>query len=220
MSVIEDLRKNIDTTPLFAAVGVTDLAVEKVREARVRATKVSTDLRADLEPAKVVAQVKELPAVALNQSLVMGGKVTEGYEDLAARGKKLVSRIRNQQATKDLVAQAEVAVAQAKGAVTSARNAAAEIEKSAKATVTTGRKEAARVANTLVDSVSDEAKVVQAEVAGSVKRTRTAAKRTATTPRNQAKKAATTTKAATTSARKTAASAPKATKKAAAKVGD
>ena len=78
MSVIEDLRKNIDTTPLFAAVGVTDLAVEKVREARVRATKVSTDLRADLEPAKVVAQVKELPAVALNQSLVMGGKVTEG----------------------------------------------------------------------------------------------------------------------------------------------
>lgn len=220
MSVIEDLRKNIDTTPLFAAVGVTDLAVEKVREARVRATKVSTDLRADLEPAKVVAQVKELPAVALNQSLVMGGKVTEGYEDLAARGKKLVSRIRNQQATKDLVAQAEVAVAQAKGAVTSARNAAAEIEKSAKATVTTGRKEAARVANTLVDSVSDEAKVVQAEVAGSVKRTRTAAKRTATTPRNQAKKAATTTKDATTSARKTAASAPKATKKAAAKVGD
>ena len=220
MSVIEDLRKNIDTTPLFPAVGVTDLAVEKVREARVRATKVSTDLRADLEPAKVVAQVKELPAVALNQSLVMGGKVTEGYEDLAARGKKLVSRIRNQQATKDLVAQAEVAVAQAKGAVTSARNAAAEIEKSAKATVTTGRKEAARVANTLVDSVSDEAKVVQAEVAGSVKRTRTAAKRTATTTRNQAKKAATTTKAATTSARKTAASAPKATKKAAAKVGD
>ena len=220
MSVIEDLRKNIDTTPLFAAVGVTDLAVEKVREARVRATKVSTDLRADLEPAKVMAQVKELPAVALNQSLVMGGKVTEGYEDLAARGKKLVSRIRNQQATKDLVAQAEVAVAQAKGAVTSARNAAAEIEKSAKATVTTGRKEAARVANTLVDSVSDEAKVVQAEVAGSVKRTRTAAKRTATTTRNQAKKAATTTKAATTSARKTAASAPKATKKAAAKVGD
>ena len=220
MSVIEDLRKNIDTTPLFAAVGVTDLAVEKVREARVRATKVSTDLRADLEPAKVVAQVKELPAVALNQSLVMGGKVTEGYEDLAARGKKLVSRIRNQQATKDLVAQAEVAVAQAKGAVTSARNAAAEIEKSAKATVTTGRKEAARVANTLVDSVSDEAKVVQAEVAGSVKRTRSAAKRTATTTRNQAKKAATTTKAATTSARKTAASAPKATKKAAAKVGD
>jgi hypothetical protein len=220
MSVIEDLRKNIDTTPLFAAVGVTDLAVEKVREARVRATKVSTDLRADLEPAKVVAQVKELPAVALNQSLVMGGKVTEGYEDLAARGKKLVSRIRNQQATKDLVAQAEVAVAQAKGAVTSARNAAAEIEKSAKATVTTGRKEAARVANTLVDSVSDEAKVVQAEVAGSVKRTRTAAKRTATTTRNQAKKAATTTKAATTSARKTAASAPKATTKAAAKVGD
>lgn len=167
-----------------------------------------------------MAQVKELPAIALNQSLVMSGKVAEGYEDLAVRGKKLVSRIRNQQSTKDLVAQAEVAVAQAKGAVTSAQNAAAEIEKSAKATMTTGRKEAVRVATTLVDSVADEAKVVQAEVVGSVKRTRTAAKRTATTTRNQTKKAAASTKAATTSARKTAARAPKATKKAAEKVGD
>jgi heparin binding hemagglutinin HbhA len=37
MSVIEDLRKTVDTTPLFAVVGATDLAVEKVRHARVRA---------------------------------------------------------------------------------------------------------------------------------------------------------------------------------------
>lgn len=220
MSVIEDIRKNIDTTPLFAAVGMTDLAVEKVRDARVRATKVGTDLRVELQPAKVAASVKELPALALNQGLVVGGKVAEGYEDLALRGKNLVKRIRNQQATKDLLNQAEVAVAQAKGAVTSAKHAAAEVEKSAKATVTTGRKEAARVATTLLDSVADEAKVAQAEVTKSVRRTRTAAKRTATTTRNQAKKATTSTKAATTSVRKTAAASTKATKKAAVKVGD
>ena len=44
MSVIEDLRKNVDTTPFFAAVGATDLAVEKVREARLRADKAPADV--------------------------------------------------------------------------------------------------------------------------------------------------------------------------------
>lgn len=220
MSVIDDLKKTIDTTPLYAAVGVTDLAVEKVREARVRAEKATADLRVELDPTKVIEQVKDLPAQALNQSLVFGGKVSEGYDELAVRGRHLVARIRRQKATQDLVNQAEVAVAQAKGAVTSARHAAAEVERSAKATLTTTRKEAARVASTLVDSVADEAKVAQAEVTKSVRRTRTAAKRTATTTRNQAKKATASTKAATTSVRKTAAASTKATKATAAKVGD
>ena len=107
---------------------------------------------ADLAPAnvqaratKVADQVKEIPAVALNQTLVVGGKFAEGYDELAARGHKLVTRIQNQKATQDLVAQAETTVAQAKGAVTSARKATADIERSAKATITTGRKEAAKV---------------------------------------------------------------------------
>lgn len=220
MSVIEDIRKSIDATPLFAAVGVTDLAVEKVRDARIRATKAGSDLRADLAPTKVVAQVKDLPTLAITQSIAVGGKVAEGYDDLALRGKALVRRIRNQQTTKDLVSQAEVALAQAKGAVTTAKHAADEVERSAKATLTTGRKEAVRVATTLVDSVADEAKTAQVEVTKSVQRTRTAAKRTATTARNQATKATASTKAATTSARKTAAASTKATKKAAVKIGD
>ena len=96
MPVIEDLKKTVDTTPFFAVVGATDLAVEKVREARlradkaradfaVRADKARTELSADLAPAnvqaratKVADQVQEIPALALNQTLVVGGKFAEG----------------------------------------------------------------------------------------------------------------------------------------------
>jgi heparin binding hemagglutinin HbhA len=227
MFVIEDLRKTVDTTPFFAAVGATDLAVEKVREARLRAEKARVELSADLAPAKVQArattladQVKEIPAVVLNETLVIGGKVAEGYGELATRGHKLVTRVRNQKATKDLVAQAETTVAQAKGAVTSARRAAADIERSAKATITTGRKEAAKVSTILGKTVAEETKVAETEVKKSAKRTRTAAKRTTTTTKNASKRATTSAKAATTSARKTAAAAEKAVEKAAEKVGD
>jgi len=227
MSVMEDLKKSVDTTPFFAAVGVTDLAVEKVREARIRAEKARTELSADLAPAKVQArattladQVKEIPAVVINETMVVGGKVAEGYDELALRGKKLVTRIRNQKSTKDFVAQAETSVAQAKGAVTSARKAAADIERSAKATLTTGRKEAVKVAQVVTGSIVEEAKVAETEVKESAKRTRTAAKRTTTTTKNASKKAVTSAKAATTSVRKTAVAAEKATEKAAEKVGD
>jgi hypothetical protein len=234
MAVLDDLRTSIDTTPLYAIAGATDLAVEKVREAQKRAearrlelAKRAETARADLTPAALQArveavteQVKELPALALNQGLVVGGKVTDGYADLATRGKSIVNRIRTQQSTKDLVAQAETTVAQAKGAVTTARKAAADIERSAKATITTGRHEVAKVATVLTDSVAEEAKVAQTEVAASVKRTRTAAKRTSTTTKKAAKKTTASAKGATTSARKTAKTAPKATKKAAEKVGD
>ena len=227
MSVMTDLKTTVDATPFFAAVGATDLAVEKVREARVRADKVRADFSADLAPAKVQARattlvdgVKEIPAVVLNETLVVGGKVAEGYDELALRGKNLVTRIRNQKSTKDLFAQAETSVAQAKGAVTSARNAAADIERSAKATITTGRNEAVKLAEIVTGSVVDEAKALEAEVTESAKRTRTAAQRTTTTTKNASKKAVTSAKAATTSVRKTAVAAEKATEKAAEKVGD
>jgi hypothetical protein len=237
MPVIEDIKKTIDATPFFAAVGATDLAVEKVREARLRADKARADLAvradkartepsADLAPAtvqaratKVADQVREIPALALNQTLVVGGMFAEGYEELAARGHKLVTRLQNQQATKDLVAQADTAVAQVKGAVTSARKATADVERSAKATITTARKEAAKVVTVVSGSVVEETKVAQAEVTESAKRTRTAAKRTSTTTKNATKKATTSAKAAKTSVRKTAVAAEKATTKAADKVG-
>lgn len=215
MSIIDDVRKTNQTT-FYAAVGVLDLAVEEAREAQLRAAKV----RADLHPTQIPSRVAALPGKTVDAVITLANAAGDTYEDLAERGEKLVDRIRNQKATKDLVAQAESTVALGKGAVTTARKAVDEVERSAKATLTTTRKEAARVAEVIADSVADEAKIVSTEVEKSVKRTRTAAKRTNTTAKNAAKKTTARTKAATTSATKTAQAAPKAAEKAAEKVGD
>lgn len=242
---ITDYAKNVELTPLYAAVGVTDLSVEKAREARerleqaghdagARAERLRTEFttrveqaRTDLEPAKIqeraakrLATAWDLPVVVLDKAQVAYGKAGETYGDLAARGKRLVERIRTQQATQDLAAQAETALAQAKGAVTSVRHAAADIEESAKAAAATGRTEAERVHGTVVASVKEEAKVVEAEVEGALTRTMAAAEEATDAARTATKRATTKAKAAGTSARKTTAAARKATEEAAEKLGD
>ncbi|HEV7148603.1 MAG TPA: hypothetical protein VGN48_16550 [Pedococcus sp.] len=228
MAFVADIRKSVtDTTPVFAAVGLTDLAVEKVRHASVRAAAV----RAELEPTKLqtkaqarVAEVaetgKELPALALNRSLELAGKAQESYESVAARGERLVKRVRKQKSTKDLIAQAEATVALGKGAVTTVRHSASEIQRSAKATLTTGRREVARSAHTIAASAQNETAAASGQVKTSAARTRTAAKRTTTTTKNTAATTKAATKRATTSAKKTATASTKATTAAAEKVGD
>jgi hypothetical protein len=215
------------TTPLFAVVGATDLAVERAREARLRADHVRAGLRADLAPnavqkraEDVIEDVKALPTKALNQGVATADQVAKGYEDLAVRGEKLVTRIKNQKATKDLVAQAETTFSLGKGVVTTARKAVLDVRSSALATFTTGRHEAAHVAEIVVDTVAEDAEVAATDVMAAAKRTRTAAKRTSTTAAKGAKRTTTSAKATTTAAKKTAAATTKATAKAADKVGD
>jgi hypothetical protein len=215
------------TTPLFAVVGATDLAVERAREARLRADHVRAGLRADLAPnavqkraEDVIEDVKALPTKALNQGVATADQVAKGYEDLAVRGEKLVTRIKNPKATKDLVAQAETTFSLGKGVVTTARKAVLDVRSSALATFTTGRHEAAHVAEIVVDTVAEDAEVAATDVKAAAKRTRTAAKRTSTTAAKGAKRTTTSAKATTTAAKKTAASTTKATAKAADKVGD
>lgn len=225
MALVADIRKNvIDTTPVFAAVGLTDLAVEKVRGARVKATSVRVDLDATKLQAKAQARVteaaeqaQELPALALNRGLEIAGKAQETYESVAARGEKLVKRVRTQKSTKDLLAQAEATFALGKGAVTTVRKSANEIQRSAKATLTTGRKQAVVAADAIADSVATEA---TATVTKAATTTRTAAKRTATTTKKSAAATKSATKGATTSAKKTATATKKASTAAAKKVGD
>ena len=232
MSIITDVRKSNQTT-FYAAVGVLDLAVEEARDAQARYAKVYSkadrELRSELESfrkdvqgldaAELQARVAALPGKTVDAVMTLVGQASDTIEDLAERGEKLVDRIRNQQATKDLAAQAETTVATAKGAVTTARNAATEVEKTAKATLTTGRNEAVRVASAIVESVQDEARTATTEVEKSVKRTRTAAKRATTTAKKAAKTTTSRTKAVGTSAAKTVKAAPKAAEDAADKVG-
>lgn len=205
MSVTTTVKKVV-TDQTYATVGATDLAVETFRGY----TSQIAALGAELEPKKVQARVKAAPTDAQNY-----------YTGLTKRGEDLVARIRKQKATQDLVGQAEATVALGKGAITTVRNAVSEVERSAKATLTVGRKEAAKAADVVADSVDVTVDTDQAKkaVAGSAKRTTTAAKRTSTTT----KKAATRTRAATkstgTAAKKTAAKTTKAADKAADKVG-
>jgi hypothetical protein len=228
MALVADIRKTVtDATPVLAAVGVTDLAVEKVRDARVRATAV----RAELDPAAlqakaaeraaaVVEQAQHVPALALNRSLVLAGRAQESYEAFAARGENLVKRVRTQKSTKDLLAQAEATVSLGKGAVTTVRKSATDIQRSAKATLTTGRREATTAVDTIADSVAEEATEATEAVKKSAARTRTAAKRTNTTTKKSAAASKTAAKRTTTSAKKTAAASRKASTAAAEKVGD
>jgi hypothetical protein len=228
MALAADIRKTVtEATPVLAAVGLTDLAVEKVREARAKATGVRIDIdpaviqtKAQARVAEVAEQAQELPALALNRSLVLAAKAQESYEGFAQRGEKLVKRVSTQKSTKDLVAQAEATLALGKGAVTTVRRSATDIQRSAKATFTTGRKEAGVAAEAITDSAAVEATEAKTAVTKSAARTRTAAKRTATTTKKSAAASKGAAKGAATSAKKAAAATTKAAEAAADKVGD
>ncbi len=230
MAFTHELKKTVtDATPVYAVVGVTDLAAEKLRNARAQAlTQAAAAGRTitAVTPKTVQKQVQDAPAVVLERSLELAGKAQGEYDALATRGAQLVKRIRTQKSTQDLVAQAEQTVAIGKGAVTTVRQAVSGTQASAKATITTGRHQAVRVAGVVNDVVSREAKdaTVAADVIAdatqdAIAKTATPAKRTRTTARKGAKATTARTKATATSARKAAPRARKATKAAAEKVG-
>jgi hypothetical protein len=224
MALVADIRKSVtDTTPVYAAVGLTDLAVEKVRDARAKASGVRIELdraglqaKAQARVAEVTEQAQELPALALNRGLVLASKAAESYEVFAQRGEKVVKRVRNQKSTQDLISQAEATFALGKGAVTTVRRSATDIQRSAKATLTTGRKEAAVVA----DSVADEAAEAATTAKKSAARTRTAAKRTTTTTKKSAASSKRAAKAAATGVQETLTATGDAVDAAAEKLGD
>lgn len=243
MSRISEIRKTVSDTvtdqkPVFAAVGVTDLAVEKAREARARAAKARADLdkaRADLHfatvqsklqaaakerAAKAGEQAQDFPGLVLHRGLEIAGKAEESYKGLAGRGEKLVKRIRTQKATQDLMAQAKNTVALGKGAVTTVRKAATDFERTAKATLTTGRHETTKAVDAIAESVADEAKFARSEITEAAVHTRTSAKRTATTARKGAARSVSSAKGVATSAEETVKASAKAAKTASKKVGD
>jgi peptidoglycan hydrolase CwlO-like protein len=151
------MAKTISTTkanparPFYAAVGGVDIAVAF---ARTGLTDVQTRLaKVEREPKALVGQVqkeaKALPArvEAKISELVneLNGTVDDlnkQYVDLAVRGKNLVGRIRRQQATQDLKAEAGKTTTRAKTASTQTKKAASTAKSSAKATGTNAKKSA------------------------------------------------------------------------------
>ena len=177
--------------PFYATVGVTDLAVEAVREyvadvqGRVRGY--SKDVQS-VQPralrdsavtavSKLQGEARTVPARVQNLVDDNVALVEGAYGDLVKRGETLVGRIRRQQSTKDTVKAAGTTAAKAKTTRT-------QTTKAAKATSKATAKKAT-----------------------------TTAKKRSTAPRSSAK-------ATATAAKKTAAAATQATSDAAAKVGD
>lgn len=221
---LDKLRTSLtDGTAVYAVVGATDLAAELVRDARQRATParlqhdvLELPVKAAVSVSSLAERVQGVPAMALDGTRALGGRAQESYEQLADRGQRLVSRVREQRATQDLLSQAESTVTRGRAVVTSARRAAVDTRRSAKGTLTTARHSSAAVA----DDLADEVTTTRRRVRKTTSPTKTAAKRTATTARKRATTTKRATKATGTSARKTAATARAAAKDATAKVGD
>jgi hypothetical protein len=183
---------------LNAGVGVTDLAVETVRDYVAGTQKRVADVRqsvVEFEPRAFGAQavktvndqVLAVPARVQEVVDINVTAATDTYGDLVKRGRTLVGRIRRQKSTQDAVAAAETTVAKARTTRTQATKAAKKSTTAAKKTV---------------------------------KKSTTAAKRTATTAKKSTGPARGSAKATRTSAKKTVSSASRALTDAAAKVGD
>jgi hypothetical protein len=137
-----------------AGVGVTDLAVERIRDYAAGAQKRLTAAQhsvSTFDPksgrAAFEKRVADLQAGAvavparLQDTLGLGvTTASAAYDDLVKRGQTLVGRIRRQASTQEAVAAAESTVARAKATKTTAKKAAASTRRSAKATRTTAKK--------------------------------------------------------------------------------
>jgi heparin binding hemagglutinin HbhA len=198
-------RRQLDPTPLYAVVGVTDLAVERVRAA-ARSAGQAQQAISEFDP-KTAAQ--DVPTRAVAVALTVASKAEAQYEELAKRGKTLYERVRTQRSTQDLFSQAGSTLSRTKGAVTTARRAADDTATAVRGTVAVGRRQAGAVAETT------------GEAAGTATTTtRRAAKKTTTRTRKNASATKSAAKGVRTSATKTASKASTAAQDTAGKVGD
>ncbi|MBW3612217.1 MAG: hypothetical protein KY438_11955 [Actinobacteria bacterium] len=105
--------KQLAVKPLFAAVGVADLAIEQAKDV----------------PADVTAAVKALPTQLKASVSTATEKAGDVYSALTIRGQRLVTQIRRQPATEAAIAEGKEAVRKAEAAATAARKSARAGEK-------------------------------------------------------------------------------------------
>jgi hypothetical protein len=166
-----------------AGVGVTDLAVEVVRDYTAGAQKRIASLQksvSTIEPKALRTQaakdakarraaieklVAQLQAQLQSEAVAVPAKVqkaidinveaaTDTYGDLVKRGESLVGRIRRQQSTQDTVAAAETTVTKAKTTRTQATKAAKKTTTAAKKRTATPRSSAKATATSAKKTVS------------------------------------------------------------------
>ncbi len=131
-----DLKKA--RKPLFAAVGVADLAIEQAKEVPADVTAEAKKVQARLTnttttvPAAVKTfptQVKDLRGEVETRVAKVTGQATDLYAKLAVRGERLVTQIRRQPATEAAIAEGKEAVRKAEAAATAAKRSVKAGEK-------------------------------------------------------------------------------------------
>ncbi len=167
------------TRPFYAAVGGVDAAVAAARtglndvqtrlnDVQTRLSKVEREPKALVDQGRtvVVTRVDELRDEAKNLPSRVEAKINEllaelngtvddlnkQYVELALRGQTLVARIRRQQATQDLKAEAKKTTTRAKTTATQAKKTADTAKRSAKATGTSAKKTASAAKKATTDA--------------------------------------------------------------------
>jgi hypothetical protein len=131
-----------DNKAVYTVAGAGDLAVEKLREVpeqvtrlrenmtryqdevRENVTRYQGDVRENLVRLQERIEVKELPGAARAYVAGFGNRTAEVIDELAARGKKIVTRIEQQAATQELEASAKSTQRRAKATVGEAKKTA------------------------------------------------------------------------------------------------
>jgi hypothetical protein len=124
--------------PLFAYVGVADLAIERAKEIPAELTELNKTVSTKVQAlvAEVPAQVQALPVTvkanvekAKTNVEKAADKATDFYAKLTVRGEKLVTQIRRQPATEAAIAEGKAAVKKAEAAATAAKKSVKAGEK-------------------------------------------------------------------------------------------
>lgn len=189
----------------FAVVGITDIAVERIKDATGKLQDVRNDISSRTvkgELAKLQQTVVSLPTSALEKSTHAAERAEETLGGLATRGRGLVDRVTHQEATQALLEQVNYTVSRGKAAFTATKNGAEDIAESAK------------------DVVEGTAEVVSESVTKTTETAKKATKRTAKTASKRAATAKSAAKGAATSAKRTTKAAAEAVADAAELIGD
>jgi hypothetical protein len=117
--------------PLFAYVGVADLAIERIKDVPAELTELNKTVSTKVQAlvADVPAQVQALPVTVRTNVEKASEKATDLYTKLTIRGERLVSQIRRQPATEAAIAEGKEAVRKAEAAATAARKSVKAGEK-------------------------------------------------------------------------------------------
>ncbi|RJL30837.1 hypothetical protein [Bailinhaonella thermotolerans] len=127
MTLASEVKKITESKPFYAAAGIGDLAVEKLRELPDRLAKLPRTRE------QIRAEFGDLPETARRYTTTVTDRAGRIYEDLAARGKDIVERVNRQAATQQLEASAKSTARKAGATAEEAKTTAKTAGKAVKA---------------------------------------------------------------------------------------